>query len=401
MGSCCGIASESGIASHNELASSTAPPPQPTRGRWPGFMGAVHHEEVTPKRSGGLSFTSSFLAKKLSFTRRGGTDTASLYSSAVVAAPSTAPLAASHSADTLAASAHARDVSVKATPQHGTSGKVRDLLLPDLYYISASSSSSLLANDDNAEGVISARRDGEEQSSLVEVSQPTQSFAGDAHTYSELDVTSEWEPSSFDRTGRRPERRGRSGSDRGRLRQLLIREAEVRASLTTMYTYQHQRCLTNVAKEHLIAVHSSMWQLNLRKFTVLHMCWITAMENVTRKELAHACWAERAALVRRVASFKIPPPPPPSARKDTMRDIAASDAVKREDSLPHASNSYMTADLTSSEEAVEGDTLNVCSPPARASSSMTLLSSPQHQLSVFGRSRAASAGVFRTFHSTP
>ncbi|CBZ23000.1 uncharacterized protein [Leishmania mexicana MHOM/GT/2001/U1103] len=397
MGGCCGAASVAGTASHNGTVSSISSPPLPRRGSWPGSTGiTTTNEKAARKRSGGLEFASSFLAKMLSLKDRGDTDSASLRGTTV-------------DATTQAAPAHDRDLSFKATPHYGANGRSPGLLLPDLFYISASSSSSLFVNGDvgdNAGDGIGARLDGEGQSSLVEVSQPTQSLAGDMHTYSELDLTSEWESPSFDRTGRRSERRGRSGTDCSRLRQLIIREAEVRASLTVMYMHQHQRFTLNLAKEHFIAVHIRMQQECESEWTMQCICWIIAVERVMREALARGWWAEGAALVRRVGFLRTPPPPPPppplpSACDDARPGITAIHLLKREDSLPDVSNLYTAADMTFSAEAAEGDPLSMCILPMRASSSIALSSPPlQQQLSVLG-SRSASAGVSRGLHSAP
>ncbi|CAJ1985602.1 hypothetical protein - conserved [Leishmania donovani] len=404
MGGCCGVASEAGTASYNDTVSSTPFPPPSRRGRWRGSTRSTSkNEKAALKRSGRLESAPSFLGKILPLKDRGDTDSAPTRGTAVDAVPSAAPLKLSDYA-TLAAPEHDQDLPFKATPQHGANGSSPDPLLPDLFYISASSSSSLLANcdvDDSAEDGVGARLDGEGQSSLVEVSQPTQSFAGDVHTYSELDLTSEWEPPSFDRLGRRSERLGRNGTDRSRLRQLIVREAEVRASLTVMYVHQHQRFSLNLAKEHFIAVYIRMRQEYESEWTVQCICWIVAVESVMREALAREWWTERAALVRRVGSLRKPPPPPLRPTCDDARlGITAIHALKREDSLPYVSNLYTAADLTSSEEAAEGDPLNLCIPPMRASSSIALFSPPlQQQLSVLGGSRSASAGVSRGLRS--
>ncbi|CAG9567080.1 conserved hypothetical protein [Leishmania major strain Friedlin] len=407
MGGCCGVASEAGTASSNGTVSSTPLSPPSHRRGWRGSTrSTTKTEQAALKRSSRLESASSFLAKILQSKDRGDTDSAPLRGTVVNAVSSATPRKLRDSA-THAAPAHDQDLPFKATLQHGANGSSPDLLLPDLFYISASSSSSLLANgdvDDKAEDGIGARLDGEGQSSLVEVSQPTQSFAGDVHTYSELDLTSEWEPPSFDCLGRRSERRGRSGTDRSRLRQLIIREAEVRVSLRAMYTYQHQRFSLNLAKEHFIAVHIRMRQEYESEWTVQCICWIVAVESVTREALAREWWAERAALVRRVGSLRTPPPPPPlqSVHDDARLGITAIRALKREDRPPYVSKLYTAADLTPSEEAAEGDLLNMCIPPMRASSSIALFSPPlQQQLSVLGGSRSASAGVSRGLRSVP
>ncbi|KAG5512274.1 hypothetical protein JKF63_07796 [Porcisia hertigi] len=293
-------------------------------------------------------------------------------------------------------------------PQRGSvNSSGSDPLMPDLFYISASSSSTQLENCetcDNAENGIGARQDGDIQSSLVEVSQPTQSFRGDVHTYSEMDITSEWEPPSFDRLGRRSDRGRRSGQDCYRLHHLIIRESETRVSLTGMYTHQHQRLLRYLTEERLIAEHLRMLQEYESEWTAQCVGWIVAVERLVRECVAREWWTERAVLARRVGLFRTPPPPP--ARDDATPDTEASRKMQREDSLALLSNSHTAADLTSSEEAGEDDTSNVCSPLVRASSSLAL-SAPsvfwqqQERHLTHTRSAPATAGVSRRRHSTP
>nr|CAJ2466142.1 unnamed protein product [Leishmania braziliensis] len=404
MGNCCGSVSDNGIAS-------TSPRPSPPRRRrWPGLTGsATGSEKTMRKQRNGLKFTPLAVTNMPFFMSRGKASSKPIHGTAVVTALPTASLMDGDAA-TLATPIHKQGVHVITTTPHGASAGGFDLLMPDLFSVSASSFSALLESFDmgnHSEGSISTCRDEEGQSSLVEVSQPTQSLRGNTHMHSDMDMTSEWELLSFDRTGRRSERWGCSGLDHSRLHQLIIREAEVRASLTVVYMNLHQQLLLHLTKERLIAVHLGMLQRYQSEWTVQCMCWIMALESVVREGVAREWWAERAVLVRRVGSSRVSPSPSSLTRDDAMPGTADSHVVKRQDSLPHVLNLYTTADLTPSEGAAEDDTWSMRSQSMRAFSSPAPSAlhqqqqQQQQQLSALSGSRSASAELTAGLHSVP
>ncbi|KAG5488090.1 hypothetical protein LSCM1_08154 [Leishmania martiniquensis] len=363
MGNCCGVASATSTVARDGADSSPPPPPPPRHRRWRRSTKSFREESA--------ALSQSAVGEAPSPLRGGSVDSRSIHGTAAHATAPAAPLVRS-SAVPLTVPTHTLAVSVTAAPQYSASGRSPGLLVHDLCHISVSSSSALLTNgdmNDNAEEGIAASGDAGGQSSLVEVSQPTQSLRGDVCTCSEMDMVSEWDPPSCDRLGRRSERRGRCGLDRTRLRHLLLSEAEARASLAVMYTHQHQRLLLQLAQEWFIAVHIYLQRRYELKWAARCICGIVAAECMTREGLEREWLTERATLMRRADFSRSLPPPPPSARGDALLGTAAaSPAVKREDSLPPVSSSYTAADLTSSEEAADDDTSNMCTPYMRASS---------------------------------
>ncbi|KAG5512514.1 hypothetical protein GH5_08480 [Leishmania sp. Ghana 2012 LV757] len=394
MGNCCGSASAACTVA--QCSSDFSLPPPPPHRRWSdSTSSSTEKEKATLKKRGRLASTSLTVSAVLALREDGDVGSSSFHSTVGDAAASAARRTHSNVA-ALAAPMHTPAVPVTAKPQHGANGSGPGLPMADLFHISASSLSALLTNgdiNDNAEDGVCTFGDGEGQSSVVEVSPPTQSVKGDAHTCSEMDMASEWDPPSFERLGRRPERRGRCGLDRIRLRHLIISESEARASLAAIYTHERQRLLLQFAQEWFIAVHISMWRGYESKWAAQCICWIMAVERVTREEVERMWLTERATLMHRAKPFWAPPL---SARELTMLDTAASYGVKREKSLPPVSNSVTAADLTSSEEAADDDTSNMCSPSIRAFSTLALstLSELPHkqQLSALSGSRLATDG---------
>ncbi|KAK7194869.1 hypothetical protein NESM_000408100 [Novymonas esmeraldas] len=390
MGSCCGVAAVLRTADRDG-GDSTAPPSPPRRSR-------QRHDAATERSAAAAGLTSSSATRgdrralaSLALAATPARDAARGHdgSSTVRATPPTVVAGGGAAA----AATHGRVMSASpplhalSLPNYGTDcdgcggGGGPDAVTTELFRVSASSSSTAVAalahrdgdaDDDDGHGG-GGGGGGGALSSFVEVSQPTQSFrGGDAHTYSEVDVMSEYEPPSFDRLGRRAERRRRSVLDRGRLQYLIASEAEVRASLTVIYTCQHHRLLVHLAKERCVVEHMEILQQCAAARVLLCSQWLVTAERGAREALAREWWTERAALVRRVGPARTPPPPstppPPPLASSALAGSVAAHITKREESVPRISTSHTAADLTSSEEAAaDDDVSNVRSPSTHAS----------------------------------
>jgi hypothetical protein len=244
-----------------------------------------------------------------------------------------------------------------------------DALLSDVFHISESSTSSTSSSSASL-----ADRDAL-STSLVEVSQATQSLRYHDRSHSEFDATSEWAEMSIDRTARRRSHSRLVDRDRNRLHHLLTSEAEARQSLTQMYSAQQRRMLLRCVKEQFIEQRVMMLRAYQEECTAMCAAWLVTRERAAREVIVRDWWTERATLAWR--SSVTATAAAVVAADAWSNDI--SDAAKRDDSLMHVtSHTGREEELSSNEEdSAEEGSAAVRSPSVRLAEAAAVVTSPK------------------------